>query len=578
MTRMENKNGLLPLIFVIVMTFAVYYESFGSSFIWDDFSFVVNNKAIRHFTPQKLLSYFTDLNASSNNVRLSRDVYRPLVTTSYAGDHALWGLNASFYHLENVVLHMANVVLVSILIELITGSFLAAFFASFIFALHPVQVEAVTWISGRSNVLFLLFYLSALIVHVRRSRVSSAPGFSLPLVFFTLALLSKEMAITLPLILFVYDLHFLPKKPFGRRLEYYIPFVLVAAFYLTARWAVVGGVVQGDRFWGGTIYENLLVTLKALAGYVRLLVLPVNLRVDYIVGLPTSAFEPDTAMALAILAPVLALYCILRRHKVVSFFVAWFFITLIPICNLVPFKAIMAERFLYLPSIAFAALVAFGLARARGNVRVLGGAFLAVLLLLYGVTTFSRNGDWRDEVTLFGRDLARSPESARLHYNLALAYLRQYAFGELRNKSPSQLLPYYTRAEEEFKEAIKMQPDIADAYLNLGNISGERGDRDRAMRYYERALAYGQEPNAYNNMGIIYYDKGFYDKAIACFKRALSYPDWAAPELGYMNMGNAYFMKKDYRRANEAWRQAVRRDPDNRMMVDSITAMRKAGV
>ena len=117
-----SENGRVPfllIILIILATFAVYYDSFNNSFVWDDFSFVVNNKAIRCLDPKKIISFFTDRDTASDNTLLSADVYRPLVTASFALDYKLWGLNPHMYHIENTTLHLINVFLVYILADLI---------------------------------------------------------------------------------------------------------------------------------------------------------------------------------------------------------------------------------------------------------------------------------------------------------------------------------------------------------------------------------------------------------------------------------------------------------------------------
>ena len=316
------------------------------------------------------------------------------------------------------------------------------------------------------------------------------------------------MAITLPLLMLLYDLRFRKRRTAGEYLKYYLSFFLVAAFYLLARWAVVGGIVQGEKYWGSNAFESLMTVLKAVAGYIRLSVLPLNLRADYVIEIPRSLFEADMAMALLALAAAFAAYLRFRRNRAVSFFILWFFATLIPVSNIVPFKAVMAERFLYLPLIGFSGLLGLLIARAYRAAPKTIAVSAACLMIFYGAGTISRNIDWRDEISLFTKDLAKSPEGARFHYNLAYAYCRKYVFGDFKREGLEGLMPYYLLAERELKETIRLKPDHADSYINLSTIYLELEQYDKAMDCLKRLLSFEEAPRAYNNMGILYYEKG----------------------------------------------------------------------
>ncbi len=570
---MPIRKEVLYIILAVIITFVVYYDSFNNSFIWDDFSFIVNNKAIRNLDIKGVISYFTDRDTSSNSKGLSADIYRPLVTTSFAIDYRLWGLNPRLYHIENTALHLFNVLLVFILAQLIFSSSEAAFIASLIFGIHPVQTEAVTWIAGRSNVLFLFFYLAALITHIKASRKS---GFGFALILFTLGLFAKEMAITLPIVMLLCDLRFSRRQGIGEYIEYYTPFFTVLLFYLAARWSVSGGLAQGTEYWGSTLSENSMVMLKAIAGYMRLLILPINLRADYVINIPESLFSQDMAIAFGAMAVVAGAYASLRRDRPASFFILWFFVTLAPVYNIVPFKAIMAERFLYPASIGFSCLAALILTRLRAVAPKTAVVSLCGLIIFYGAGTLARNVDWRNEIYLYTQDLVKSPESARFHYNLGFAYCREHLVGPFKEKDPKKRLEYYAHAEDEFRATLRLRPDHADSHFYLGNVYSDLGLYDKAIGCFKKALSL--EPNAgiYNNLGIVYYNRGEYNKAIECYKNALAL-NWDTPQLGYLNLGNAYLKKKEFAKARRIWEAVLKLDPTNQAIEANIKDLKKAG-
>ncbi len=175
------KNNLALILILVAVIILAYYDSFNNSFIWDDHSFIVENQSIRKLDVKNIISYFSDWRATASNTDLAHDVWRPLVTLSFAIDYKYWKLDSRFYHVENVIFHIVNALLVYTMTVLILGDVWIAFLASLVFSIHPVQTGAVTWISGRSNVLFLLFFLLSFIFHARNRIVPS-------LIFFTLSL------------------------------------------------------------------------------------------------------------------------------------------------------------------------------------------------------------------------------------------------------------------------------------------------------------------------------------------------------------------------------------------------------
>jgi len=557
---MPKKYHLYLFLLLVSITTLVYYDSFNNSFVYDDYPFIVENKAIRKLDMNQLISYFTSPDAVSSHEGLSRDVWRPLMTVSFAVDYRLWALQPRFYHIENTLLHIGNSILVYIAIFLMLGNTLAAFVASVVFAIHPVQTEAVTWISGRANVLFLFFFLLSFIFHIRERRKDRG-GFDYTnsLVLFLCALLSKEMAIVLPLIFILYDAYFYGKKGFKYYVLYYLPFLLISVFYVLARSSVTGGFAQREYWWGGGLFTNFLMTLKAVAEYIRIIVFPLNLKILYLMPAPASIFTKDMLGAILVLSGVVAFYLLLRKKKVISFYFLWFFVALIPVYNIVPFKAVMAERFLYLPLIAFAA--GFGMLFAYINEAsginprlrtALNFSFVGILIF-YGALTISRNIEWRDELTFYMQEAGRSPDDPTAHYNFAFACGKEAKKHAADREMAGR---YYALAISEYKRAIRLKPTSQLAYAGLANIYNETGYYDEAIKNFKKALAIKENSDLYNNLAVAYYCQGMYDEALRYCRRAL----YLSPGHvnGYINLGNAYLMKKEYGKARAAWLEAIK--------------------
>ena len=264
-------------ILLIAITLLVYGNSFVNSFVYDDYAFIVENQSIRRLDIESVISNFTDKSTIAATATMSEDKWRPLTTTSFAIDYKFFGLDPRYYHVENVMLHAVNGILVYMMTALITGNAFITFIASLIFVIHPVQTESVTAICGRSNILFLIFYLSSFIFHIKNRRYGhSALHYTLSVTLFIFSLLSKEMAVTLPLLFIWYDIQFYSKRELRSYIQYYFPFLLLEASYLAARFSVLGLITTKENWWGGGIYYTIPVTIRAIVEYMRLLILPVN--------------------------------------------------------------------------------------------------------------------------------------------------------------------------------------------------------------------------------------------------------------------------------------------------------------
>lgn len=500
------------------------------------------------------------------------------MTASFAVDYKLWQLRPRFYHVENTFLHIANSILVYIVTLLISGNSLAAFVASVVFAIHPVQTEAVTWVSGRSNVLFLFFFLLSFVFHIRgrKNGTDGYSGYGISLVLFLCALLSKEMAIILPLVFILYDAHFYAKRKFKYYAAYYLPFFLTAAFYILARSSVVGVFAQREYWWGGSPLASLLMTMKAVAGYIRIILFPLNLKILYLMDAPASIFTKDALVAVLVLSAAAVFYMLFRKRRTVSFYFLWFFVTLIPVYNIVPFKAVMAERFLYLPLIAFAS--GFGMlfayideaADIGPRARMVSRLSLIAVLICYGALTISRNIEWRDELSFYMQEAVRSPDDPTAHYNFAFACEKEAKKNSADRNLAAQ---YYALAVSEYKKAVRIKPTSQLAYTGLANIYNEAGLYDEAIKNFKKALVIKENSDLCNNLAVAYYYKGMYDEALKYCRRAL----YLTPGHvnAYVNLGNAYLMKKEYGKACAAWLKAIEHGGPNPAVEARLRALNR---
>jgi tetratricopeptide (TPR) repeat protein len=576
---MPRREHLVYIFLLVAITLGVYYDSLGNGFVYDDYPFLVDNPAVRELNVRGISERFSQPRYSSSSAGLSRDVWRPLMSLSFALDYRLWGLDSRSYHIENTLLHLANACLVYAASVMIISDPFASFIASVVFAIHPAQTEAVAWVSGRSNVLFLLFFLSAFIAHVRRRRGDPSRSFSFgaALAFFALALFSKEMAIALPLALILYDAFFFRSRRPIEYVKYYLPFFLVAASYLAARLSVVGAIAQRSGWWAGDPASAAAMVLKTMAAYVRLAIFPSDLGIDYSPDV-ARAFAGTSAVSAALTVAAIAAICwSLRRKRKVVFFVLWFFVTLIPVYNIVPFKAIMAERFLYLPLIGYCAL--FGLLfayvgatkRLDGWMKAAAGIALASVVTAYGFISISRNIEWRDEMAFYGGEASRSPSSAKARYNYAYICAKEAAASADRERAAS----LYALAASEYAKAISLKPDSQISYIGMGNVCSAVGMYDEAIASFRKALSIEGHADIYNNLAAAYLNKGMYGEAGECLRKALLIDPNHANAL--VNLGNVYYASGEAEKARLAWRRAVRLGADPEVVIKITGAAARGG-
>ncbi len=582
-----NTSGF-HILLIILISGIVFFNTFRNSFVYDDKVFIVNNESIKSL--KNIPQFF--ISAKSFSGERNFVVYRPVATLSFAIDYFLWGLNPVGYHIPNFLFHTLNAILLYFLVRLILTTKMTAFFASLLFITHPVQTEAVTWISGRSNVLFLFFFLLAFYFYLKfvgfeikcleqtsNSRLYYYFG---AIVFFILSLLSKETAIIFPVILILYDNFLIPKKERKEVLkqgQYYLPFWGVSGLYILLRFTVLGRISQMG-FWGGGLYPTILTMCRAFVYYIKLILLPLKLSIDYPFSISTSFFELPVIISIVGLMFILLLGIKVNKYsREISFGIFWFFIGLMPVSNLVPLRALVAERFLYLPSIGFCIVVSVLLTKlyefnprnetsplARGQLKYFkkfAVVFFILILCFYSIRTIIRNSDWKNNYNLWLSMVKSSPDSPKAHY----------ALGDIYYKEGN-----YDQALEEFKKALELNQNFAEIYNNVGLIYEQKGLYNEALREYEKALKMScifdnTYIHIHNNMGNAYTRMNLYNKAILQYKKALelnpNYPQ------AHFNLGVIYHKQGRFDEATKEYEKVVKLSPDFTLVREKLTELKQ---
>lgn len=499
------------LVLPLALGVLAYAGVLGSGFVWDDKHLIVSNTLLRQASPLPAIA--SDFWQEGERT----DFYRPLVSLSYFLEFRLWRLAPAGYHAANLAYHLLATLAVTWVAWLLFASPAAAVLSGIVFAVHPVHTESVAFISGRPDLIAgallggaFAFYILARARHRRVSAMSLA--------LFTPALLSKEIALAFPAILTAYELTVgaVPAETVrsrARRLASVVwPYLATAGVYLCARVLVLGAVLDRSVDQTGLGSRGVIV-VNALGEYLRLLLFPIPAAPD---RLPDPAVGAPTIAALAALALLVgALWESWPSSRMPSFLFAWFLLTLLPASPLVPGRAPqIAERFLYVPSIAWAWLCGWAGVRlwnsewCRARARRGIAAALAVVLLAGAIgLTALRNRDWHDEYRLFSRMAASEPRSYLAPLNLGNLY-----FGAER-------LP---EAEGEFRRALSLRPNSAPALLGLALVESRLGEHDQAIRYAVRARDLAPDGDLIHaQLGAIYGVAGRFREAAASFREAV---------------------------------------------------------
>lgn len=512
-TKWYNKPAAFGF-FIVVSSIAVYINSLGGDFIWDDIEQIVENPVIMDLS--NVPYFFTsDLWRLIDNPTIGSYYYRPLFLLSLASDYSLWGLNPLGYHITNIMLHS----LVSIMVYLIGRRLFrnnpAALVGSLIFAVHPVHVESVAWISGRTDPMAALFLLFSFHLYTLFKEDKNNILLFLSLAAYFLSLLSKEMAITLPLLLAAYEFSFHEKQPGERRIKSMWAiclYILVSIAYLYIRATILGEAIGGASSSSSPLYMRLYTSFGILLDYIRIVILPINLKVLYEIPLKVSFFDWNVLLPLLLLVSLLITTCIAYKRERILFFTGiWFFITILPISNIVPLKpTMMAERYLYVPSIGIcllAGLVSYKIYTKGHQISIYFTAFIVILISLLSSITFQRNRLWANETTYFTQSAKDAPDNAYAHHNLGDVYrkkghmekaieewrtaVRLYPLHAEANNSLANIAliqENYQEAVNRYRIALKGRPENSEAHYNLAMTLERLGNKEEAMFHYREFM------------------------------------------------------------------------------------------
>jgi protein O-mannosyl-transferase len=483
---LSTNATLLVGVSLVVVVFLVFANSVGNEFVFDDIYLITTNKQIQDLNLPLLLSS-----------------YRPIRDISYAVDFAFWGEQPFGYHLSSILIHAVNVLLVFSLVLRLTKDLLSATLTAFIFAVHPIQTDSVTYIAGRRDLLFTTFYVLAfhsyLTYYRTRWSVKAAVCFILFLFCWVLSLLSKEMAVSLPILIFVWhfcdawdeDSGSLPqqawrtlKTALNREKVFWLA-ISAAGIAFTAYYVVVRGAsrrigVGKFEYWGGSFYLNMLTVIRVHAWYLKQLVFPTPIA-QYLGAfeISESMFDWRFPLALVIVAGVFVYgFLQLNRNKLMAFAIFSYFVFLLPVSQLIPHHELLADHYLYLPMMSFGLFISVLVKRIGDSGAISHKALYViagVVIIILSVMTVMQNRTWQNERTLWASNYKAVPNSPRAALNLGNTY---------QETEPE-------KAEGLFKRALTLNPTKAikdTLYDRLAVVLLNQGKFDEAEFYVADVL------------------------------------------------------------------------------------------
>jgi tetratricopeptide (TPR) repeat protein len=528
------KINIKVLFIILAVTFVVFLPSLHNGFSnLDDDKLVYQNPHIMSLSHENLRVIFTSFHYF---------LYTPVVLLSYAIEFHFFKLNPFGYHCTNLCLHLCNVALVFWLILLIGRKRAVGAGVALLFALHPLHVESVAWISERKDVLYAFFYLGSLILYVRYLKTLRARYYCLSLALFFCSLLSKPMALSLPFVLFLLDFvehrRGRVKNILVEKLPYFAAFAVFAWITLAGNRGFMAAVEKvPSLLWYG---KNIGIAHYALLIYLGKLFYPVHLAAVY----PLLIF-PGTMPAVLFAAVVVVWVLIglslfsLRSTRIAFFGMCFFLVTISPaIERVMAGLGMIADRNMYIPSLGIFLVAAERIAyffddrlMARWSRRVVAGLLVAVAAML-AVLTWQQCRVWGDNVLLWGNVLDRYPRSVKA----------------VTAAAAPALLQRYPNAPVAFK------------YRAMSYVA--RGDRDRALADLTAAVALNPRyDDALLLRGYLYTDGGNYDAAVTDFMGIMDIP--RARDTACIGMGNVLLMKHEYKNARAWYTKAITINPAN---------------
>ena len=562
MGKHTNRTNLLICLALVLITLAVYWQVVGFGFVnYDDEVYIERNSTI--------LQGLTLYGAGRALVTHYQSNWHPLTWMSLMLDAQIGGGSPAVFHATNVVLHIANTLLLFLLLTGLTGSRWRSAFVAALFALHPLHVESVAWVTERKDVLSTLFWLLTMIAYVHWVRQPNLRRYVLVAAAFALGLMAKPMLVSLPFVLLLIDVWPLKRSVGWSRLvrEKTPLFAMSAASCVVTFWAQNAGRSVQDltQLPVGERVANALVSYSA---YLVKMVHPKDLVPIYLHPGHTLPVWQVIGSAVFLAAMTAVAVRLRRGRPYVTVGWLWYVVTLVPVIGLVQVgQQAMADRYTYVPLIGSFIMLAWLIpeaaekcpvcARMPGRTSMRLAALAVAVLCVLAALTYVQASYWRDGATLFGHTLAVNPNNHLAHIGVG-----NYLLAKGENEA----------AIDKFEVALRIKDDPL-AHYNMGMGLEALGRKQEAAAQFAYALkCLPDKPDLHIHYGVMLGKMGRSDDAIWHFRKALRKRPNDAVALH--NLACAYMQKGDVDSAVEQYEAIVKLDPTNKAAQANLTRAR----
>ena len=543
-TQTISNTSRWHLPFILILTAIIYLPTLNAGFVnWDDPDYIYNNYVIKD------LSHLTDF----FTVPIQGN-YHPVTMISLALNYAVSGYDAWSYHLLNLVLHLVNCFLVYRFTLLLSrNNILIAFVTSLLFAVHPMHVESVAWVSERKDVLYTLFFLAGHITFTKYIDTGVKKEYWMTLLFLVLSLLSKPAAVIFPVSLFCIDIlrsRTFSFKLFTEKIPFFIPALLMGLLTISGQ-KEIGAT--GEEYFG--LGSNILFGFYGIMMYFFKLILPFG----------QSAFYPfppinEKLSTVYYIAPLFTLllalitYITWKKHKAVAFGISFYIVNLLLVLQVFSVgSAVIAERYTYVPYIGIFYIAGYLLTiLVKKDVKKSYQVTVPVGLI-FSILAFLQVQNWKDGAALWDNVIKNQPSSRA--YNSRGNLLRD-------EKQYPLALEYYTKA-------IQINKADHESFNNRANVYMDLNKFDSAYIDYKNALAIRPGYNVtYDNLGAMFAKKNMFDSALYYLNKAIQLnPDYTPP---YNNRAVCYINMQRFDESIKDWETLLRFEPGNPDIMNSI--------
>ena len=552
-----NRRSFWICIFLALSTLVVYHQVGDFEFVnFDDPLYVTHNPIVQKGLSGETVAWaFTEATLETN-------YWVPLTWLTILLDYQLYGMNAGGFHLTNLFLHMLNTLLLFAALRRMTGRLWRSALVAALFALHPLHVESVAWVTERKDVLSSLFWMLTLLNYARYVERPGMWRYFTVFLGIVFGLMAKPMLVTLPFVLLLLDfwpfqrfaatdhqyLCKIPKRPVRQLLWEKVPFLalVVLVSVMTFLTQAEGGAVKSLSAY--PLDVRVTNALAVYVAYIGKMLWPAGLAFFYPHPGSLPLWQPLMAGILLISMTIFAL-CFAQKRPYLIFGWLWYLGTLVPVIGLVVIGPyVMADRYTYISLIGLFVAIVWGAAdifSAKRYPTAVAASFSLLILTILAVISWYQAGYWQNSITLCKRAIAVNRNNITAHNNLAIAL-------EARGRT-DEAVRYYL-------ETLEIDPDNAMLYNNLGYVLERQKKTVEAIYYYEKALQIDPKyVYAHNNLGNVFLSQKKYSAAIDHYRQALkSDPRYAK---AHFNMGNAFFVQNEFDQAAFHYREAVRIEP-----------------